>query len=417
MNKKYLIPSIVVVVTMLIGFFYYLYSTYPNTPEIVLQEEGYKVTAIIKFTKDEIPIEIYRNTILITTIKSAGSHSLEYMSPGNHAYEFRYAAKNLFGIEKNINQIKKLTIKELTNSELQQYFDFPVVNMTTADYGIYITYPELKQFSNFVIFRNNQSVKSFSLANIKDELIEYISPGKYVYEILFYSDEFKNLAGLLRQDYEIEVESIPPIIVSIKPTPLYKGYSSEITAIVENASSCSAELLLHPPSGFERSEPTVLKSYEFIVGNKLDYFYRHNESWLWEEILFPKPTDINTANYNIDLKLTCFDYYDSINTEKIGRFLTSEDISPTSISISYHNGQSGKVYGEVTSQTWTDLNCKLLIGDQENYTLDEKSFLLQGRHTYEFNIDSYNRNLLYITAICKDSGGHGVTKISTYQAE
>jgi len=418
MNKNWFILIIVVVVVILLaGLFYYLYNTYPNIPAITLQEKGYKVTAVVEFPKEEILIDTYRNNTLLFSLQTAGSHFLEYMPPGEHTYEFRYTTKNLLGIEKNVQQSKQLTIKELTKSELRQYFDFPSINLTSSKYGVYVSYQELKQFSKLEIFRNNQNIKSLSLEGVKDEFLEHVSPDKYIYEVVFRSEEFRNLEGFLRQDYGIEIEPIPPIITSIKPTPLYKGYSSEITATVENAATCKADLFLYPPAGLERAGPTVLKSYKFSVGDNLDYFYRHDESWSWKEILFPKPTDINTASYDIELKLTCSDYYNSISTEKTGKFPTSGDVSPKSISISYHIDQSGAVYGEVASQTWTDFNCRLLIGDQSNYTLDEKKFVLQGRHVYKFNIGSYNRNFLNVTTICKDSEGRGVTKISTYQAE
>jgi hypothetical protein len=267
------------------------------------------------------------------------------------------------------------------------------------------------------ILRSAQNIKFLTVSSTTEEFLEHVPPSKHIYEIVFKAEEFKNLDGFLRQNYEIEVTPIPPIITSIRPAPLYRGYSSDIEASVENASACKADLLLYPPGGFERAGPTVLKSYEFNIGDGLDYFYPHDETWSWKEILFPKPTDINTANYDMELKLACSDYYNSVTTEETGKFSTSEDVSPKSISISYHRDQSSTIYGEVASNTWTDFSCRLLIGDQSNYTLDEKNFVLQGRHVYEFDIGSYNRNFLYVTAICKDSEGYGVTKISTYQAE
>lgn len=417
-KNNYLIFFIaLVVVILLAGLFYYLYNTYPNMPSINLREEGYRVSVSLDSPRLEIPINIYRNSFFISNLQNTSSHFFEYVPPGNHIYEFRFVAENLLGIEKNFRQTKQLAIKELATDELRQFFDFPSMNLTSSKYGVYLSYSELKKFSELEILRSSKNIKFLSVASTTKEFLEHVPPGKYIYEIVFSGEEFRNLDGFLRQDYEIEIDPIPPVITSVKPTPLYRGYSSEIIATVENASVCKADLLLYPPSGFERAGPTVLKSYEFRVGDGLDYFYRHNESWSWKEILFPKPTDINTANYDLELGIICSDYYNSISAEKTGKLPTAEGTSPKSISISYHKDESGVIYGEVANQTWTDFNCRLLIGDQSNYTLDEKTFLLEGRHVYKFNIGSYNRNFLYVTAICKDDKGNGVTKISTYQVE
>jgi hypothetical protein len=415
--KKYLYIIMVVVIAALGGLFYYLYNTYPNAPEIILEKKGYQVTAVVKFPKEEILVKTFRQGELVSDFKKTGSYLLEYLPPGNHAYEFRYSIKNLFGVERDIEQSKQLTIGELTKDELGQYFDFPSLNITTAKYNVLISYTDLKGFSNLDIFRNKEKITTIKTIIAEEEIIENVSPDKYIYEIEFSGEEYKNLEGYLRQDYEIEVVPISPIIVSIQSTPLYQGYSTEITATVENASVCKAELLLYPPSGFESIDQTVLKSFEFNVGIDVDYFYQHTESWTWEEVLFPEPTDMDTTSYNMDINLSCSDYYNSINTEEVGKFSTGKDISPTSIDISYYRNESGIVFGEVTSKTWTDLDCRVLIGDQSNYTLDELNFLLQGRHVYEFNISDYSRNFLYVTAICKSDDSDGVTKISTYKAE
>lgn len=416
-NKKYLFIIVAVVIVALGGLFYYLYNTYPNAPEIILEEKGYQVTAVVKFPKKEILVKTFRQGELVSDFKKTGSYLLEYLPPGDHAYEFRYNIKNLLGIERDIEQSKQLTIGELTKNELGQYFDFPSLNLTTAKYNVLISYTDLKSFSKLNIFRNKEKIKTIQIIIAEEEIIENVSPDKYVYEIEFSGEEYKNLEGYLRQDYEIEVVPISPIIVSVQSTSLYQGYSTEITATVENASACKAELFLYPPSGFEKANPTILKSFEFTVGDDANYFYQHTESWTWEEVLFPEPTDMDTTSYNMDIKLSCSDYYNLISTEEVGKFSTGKDISPTSIDISYYRNESGIVFGEVTSQTWTDLDCRVLIGDQSNYTLDELNFPLQGRHAYEFNIDDYNRNFLYVTAICKSDDGNGVTKISTYEAE
>lgn len=416
--KKYLyIIMVVVVIVALGGLFYYLYNTYPNTPEIILEEKGYQVTAVVKFPKEEILVKTFRQGELVSDFKKTGSYLLEYLPPGDHAYEFRYNIKNLLGIERDIEELKQLTIGELTKNELGQYFDFPSLNLTTAKYNVLISYEDLKGFSKLDIFRNKEKITTIQTIVAEKEVIENVSPDKYSYEIEFSGEEYKNLEGYLRQDYEIEVVPIPPTIVSLQPTPLYQGYSTEITATVENASTCKAELLLYPPSGFERAGPTVLSSFEFNVGNELDYFYEHTESWTWEEVLFPNPIGMDTTSYNMDIKISCSDYYNLISTEEVGKLPTGKDISQASISITYHYGESNTVFAEVASQTWVDLDCRVLIGDQSNYTLEELNFLLLGRHVYEFNISDYNRNFLYVTAMCKGDDNNGVTKISTYEAE
>ena len=213
------------------------------------------------------------------------------------------------------------------------------------------------------------------------------------------------------------MEPIAPKINSLAVSTLYKGYSANATADVENASWCTAELLLYPPEGFEAAPPSALKDYAFWTGSGLDYFYRKSESWSWSGILFPQPTDVNTAAYNVDLRLSCHDYYNSSRAEKIQKLPTSAEVLPSSLSISFAINESGSTNAMVTNQVWTDFTCRLLVGDQANSILEERSFDLGGRQSYEFNLDKYNRSVLQVTAICQDSQGRPITKIGTFRKE
>ncbi len=399
----------------LVGIAYYLYTTYPNMPSVELKEEGYKVSALVNLSEQNAPIDIYRDGRLVKSVQSQGNVFVEYLPPGSYEYAIQFSAANLLGMQTRMSQSAQLNIEKLESPELAKYFDFPQASLSTSKYAVYLSYPNLKSFEEAVVYRNGQPVKSINAKSASGEFVENAPPAHYSYEIAFNSQQYQSLKGVLRQDYELDVEPITPAINSLAISPLYKGYSANASAEVENASSCKAELLLSPPAGFEAAPSTVLKGHNFSNGNGLDYFYKKSESWSWDSVLFNEPTDTNTANYDINVKMTCYDFYNATQSEKIQKLPTSGEISPSSISISYSQNESGNINAMVTNNVWIDFTCRLLVGDQANNILEEKKFPLPGHHDYEFGLDKYSRNLLYLTAICQDSNRNPITKISTFK--
>ncbi|MFA4982606.1 MAG: hypothetical protein WC588_00140 [Candidatus Micrarchaeia archaeon] len=303
-------------------YLYGLYTTYPNLPSIELNVEGYGVHVNSNISQENLPLDVYRNGMLVKSVESSGRVFLEYASPGIYNYEFHYNGKNMLGIEGGVKSPKHL-----------------------------------------------------------------------------------------------EVRPVTPTINKLAISTLYMGYSANASAEVENASHCDAVLLLYPPKGLERAKPSVLKNYSLNSIYGLEYFSKRRAEWSWEEILFPKPTGTDTADYNVDLKMTCYDYYNSTMMEKTEKLPTSDDMPQASISISYARNESGTINGIISNKVWADFTCRLLVGDQSNYILEERNFTLNGRHDYEVGLDKYNRNLLYLTVICQDGSGYPITKVSTYAKE
>lgn len=414
MNKKYLI-IILVISALLAGLFYYLYTTFPNRPQIKISQQGYRVKAAAEFPEQQVPVKVYRNGKLISEFQGKDQHFIEYMKPGNHNYKFKYRIKNLLGLKKALSQTKQLTIGQLTEKELRQYFDFPSINLSSSQYESSISYSSLGNFSQIKLFRNDKEIKAFSSTSTEEKFIEHVPPGTHDYKIVFTNQKYKNLEDYLYQTYDVEVEPEQPTILSLQPKPLYKGYSSDVTVKVKDASKCKAKLLLHP-IGVPEADPTIVKTHQFKVGDGPDYFGRHSKSWTWKEIIFPEPTDEDTAKYDMELKLNCSDYYDSTSTQKVENFPTTKKVVPTSITVSHYN-QGGVAYGKVKNNTWKKFSCKIILGDEDNYTLEEKNFTIEQYQAYILDMSNYEEELQYITAICEDRKGRPVTNIIKYEPE
>jgi len=295
------------------------------------------------------------------------------------------------------------------------YPNLPLIDMDVEGYGVHIISNASQENLPLEVYRNGELVKSVKSSG--RVFLEYAPPGIHNYDFQYSAKNMLGIAGKVRKTSSVEVKPIAPIINELAISKLHMGYSANASAEVENASHCNAVLLLYPPKGFERATPTMLKNYSFQSLYGMEYFSKRHVSWSWKEILFPNPTGIDTANYDIDLKMTCHDYYNSTQAEKIIGLPTSDEISPASISISYARNETGNINGIISNKIWADFNCRLLVGDQSNYILEEKNFSLLGHHDYEVGLDKYNRNLLYLTAICQDGSGYPITKISTYSKE
>lgn len=295
------------------------------------------------------------------------------------------------------------------------YPDLPSIELNVEGYGVHVNSNASQENLPLDVYRNGALVKSVQSSG--RVFLEYALPGTYDYDFQYNA---KNMLGMecnVKSPKRLEVKPVTPIINELAISALYMGYSANASAEAENASHCNAVLLLYPPKGFERATPSVLKNYSLNSIYGLEYFGKRQTEWSWDGILFPKPTGTNTADYNIDLKMTCYDYYNSTMTEKTVKLPTSDEISPASISISYARNESRNINGIISNKVWADFTCRLLVGDQSNYILEERNFTLNGRHDYEVGLDKYNRNLLYLTAICRDGSGYQITKISTYAKE
>jgi hypothetical protein len=302
--------------------FLILYNIYSQKITTKITTEGYRVDLNIDSANNH-PINIYRNNKLIKTIAKSGNYLLEYLPPGKYQYHIKTNNKNLLGITKKLSNIKSFEIFKITDKDLNKYFNLPEFSFSTQNYNVYISTENINKDDTIKVYRDKDLKLEFSEYNLPlkapSMLIEQIEPGNYIYEVEYNNLKFKNLSGLLKQKYSIQVESIKPKIESLYISPLSKGYSLNSTAIIKDTNKCEAKLFLYPPENFNQNNKTLLKEYSFNVVEKLDknYFSKHSKNWKWEEILFPTKTDIDTSHYQLELQFKCFDYYNSTTTEQI----------------------------------------------------------------------------------------------------
>jgi hypothetical protein len=362
-------------------------------------------------------IKVYRDESQLATLQGIEQASLEYVPPGQHEYEFRYQVKNLLGMPKDAVEKRTLTVRALDESELSQHFDFPEIDLSTDKYGVYISYQDLGEFSKLDVTRSGESIIATSSQQEANAFLEHVRPDTHTYRFEFTNDMYRALEGYLYQHEEVTVEPVQPKIIDLDASPLDRGYQTDVTAVVKDAARCRADLLLNPPDGYERAGQSNIKQHEFEIGDGFDYFYRDTENWSWIEVLFEKPTGVHTGNYDIDLRLTCYDYFDTVKKVRTINLQTSPSISRDSISLSFARNQSGIYYAILRNTIWENFSCRMRIGDQENVELAETSVNINGHTSHEVNLSQYNRNVLHVTAFCESEDGENITRIETWQPD
>lgn len=192
---------------------YVLYTHYPDVPVFGVREEGYAVFLTAdKLTDKHMPIQIWRDGMLIKTITDVRNLSLEYLPPGKYTYAISYTAQNMLGMEQRREEQASLSVLAIPNKKLTQYFDFPKVHFSNKGYAVYMSAPpDLKGYSELDVFEGDKLLQNTSKDTAASGIfLGYFSPGTHAFRVSFISDTTttKSLNGILQQDYEIEVGTI-----------------------------------------------------------------------------------------------------------------------------------------------------------------------------------------------------------------
>jgi len=385
-----------------------------------LREEGYKVFVTIQNLEGiTSPVIISRDGNKIKSFRSKGEYVLEYIKPGEYDYGIGYNIRDDFGKDKKLEVTKHLSVGDYTREELAQYYDFPNIDFIAENYGVYASSTDIRAFSEIKVFENENLINTITLRNGKKTLLENLPLGKHSLEVVFVSKETKKVEDLLRKGYEVEVVPIPPVIDSVLLTPFAfkQGYSSEVTMKVHNAATCTADLILQSLKDSTTTEPLVLKSYSFRGGEGFDYFSPHTEKWSWDEIFFPIPLGTSTVEYNVNVKVTCNDYYNETSAEAEKRMQIDNLVSEDSIALTYKDDLDGIVKGELLNNVENDFICTFLANDAGALLVDEEEFSLLGLQTHEFDMNKYEEDFLSVTVTCEDKVGNHVVKNSWFHKE
>lgn len=192
---------------------YVLYTHYPHVPVFGARAEGYRVFLTAdKFADKHMPLEVWRDGMLVKKITDIRNFSLEYLPPGKYAYTVSYTAQNMLGMDQRREEQVSFVVLPIPNKELAQYFDFPKVRFSNKGYAVYVSAPsDLNGYSQLDVFEGDKLLQSISKDTAASNIfLGYFSPGAHAFQVSFISDgaAMKSLHGIVRQDYEMEVGTI-----------------------------------------------------------------------------------------------------------------------------------------------------------------------------------------------------------------